>query len=539
MEQTIQGALLPGTTLDHGRYIITRTLGQGATAITYLATTQQTVQGNLGTAMASVQVAIKEFFLKDECQRVGDTSSVGIINTNNAQKIHKFREAFANEARKLAKLSHPNIVNVTSLFEDKGTFYYVMDYLPGGSLRDIVARGPLPEALALSYVTDVAAALLYMHNQSMCHYDVKPANIMLAANGTNGTMACLLDFGIAKNYDSQGQGTTTTPVGLTKGFAPIEQYRGVTTFSPAIDTYSLGATLCNLLTGEMPPDPTEDMKLPPKPANVSERTWQIVRRAMAYLSYQRPTMAQMLQMLQSTTPIDQIHPLPQTPQTPQTPLINPINPTPPINPTTPPPPDTPGETLYDDDPPRNPDASHATKRLVYDSPTPTSRRLRYIVLAVVAFCLCFAITLFCMKGCGSTKSDTPTAGDTTAVVGDTIPQPFLNEDGEEIGTFIGPMQDGQPAGRGTLRYNADNPKHLDRYVGTFVNGRREGKDVKLYYQDGTRFFGHMVGDHFYKGTLYKPNDEYFVGDFHNDIPWNGKWYSKDGQIAGHVKNGVG
>ena len=89
-----------------------------------------------------------------------------------------------------------------------------------------------------------------MHEeQHICHYDVKPANILLDDNGN----AILIDFGISKNYDAQGQETTTTPIGMSEGYAPIEQYQqNVEEFSPVSDVYALGATLYYLLHGKRP-----------------------------------------------------------------------------------------------------------------------------------------------------------------------------------------------------------------------------------------------------------------------------------------------
>ncbi len=89
-----------------------------------------------------------------------------------------------------------------------------------------------------------------MHEeQHICHYDVKPANILLDDDNN----AVLIDFGISKNYDQKGHETTTTPIGISEGYSPIEQYRqNMETFSPASDIYSLGATLYFLFHGKKP-----------------------------------------------------------------------------------------------------------------------------------------------------------------------------------------------------------------------------------------------------------------------------------------------
>ena len=233
--------LQPNTTLQGGKYIIERVLGQGGFGITYLAE-----QSSLG-----ICVAIKEFFMKDFCLRADDTRSVSTPTTGSRQQVEQYRRKFVKEAHNLAQLNHPNIINIIEVFEENGTVYYSMPYLSGGSLQNYVeVYGTLSEAEAMKYIRQIASALKYMHMvKHLCHYDVKPANILLDNNGN----AILIDFGISKHYDGRGQETTTTPVGLSEGYAPIEQYQqNVDEFSPASDVYALGATLYYLLHGKRP-----------------------------------------------------------------------------------------------------------------------------------------------------------------------------------------------------------------------------------------------------------------------------------------------
>ncbi len=128
-----------------------------------------------------------------------------------------------------------------------------MDYAEGGSLADLVKReGHLSEPEAIRYILQVAEALAYIHGENMNHLDVKPANILL--NDCNE--AVLIDFGLSKQYDAlTGGQTSTTPVGISEGYAPMEQYKqgGVSEFSPETDIYALGATFFMLLTGKTPP----------------------------------------------------------------------------------------------------------------------------------------------------------------------------------------------------------------------------------------------------------------------------------------------
>ena len=233
--------LQPNTTLQGGKYRIERVLGQGGFGITYLA--EQVLLGR--------KVAIKEFFMKDLCGRGDDTRTVEAPSTGTSKQVELYRRKFLKEAHNLARLNHPNIISVIEVFEENGTVYYVMPYLSGGSLYDYVKNhGALSEDEAKGYIRKIARALKYMHEEEhICHYDVKPANILLDGKGN----AILIDFGISKNYDSSGHETSTTPIGLSEGYAPIEQYQqNVAEFSPVSDVYALGATLYFLFHGKRP-----------------------------------------------------------------------------------------------------------------------------------------------------------------------------------------------------------------------------------------------------------------------------------------------
>ena len=233
--------LQPNTTLQGGRYTIVRVLGQGGFGITYLA-----VQTSL-----SRMVAVKEFFMRDYSYRADGVSAISAPTSESALKMELYRKKFIKEAHNLARIRHPNIISVIEVFEENGTVYYSMPYMSGGSLQNYVAsNGQLAENTAMHYIRQIARALKYMHEEEhICHYDVKPSNILLDDKGN----AILIDFGISKNYDSSGHETSTTPIGLSEGYAPIEQYQqNVDEFSPASDVYALGATLYFLLHGRKP-----------------------------------------------------------------------------------------------------------------------------------------------------------------------------------------------------------------------------------------------------------------------------------------------
>lgn len=245
-----------GVFLRHNTYRIERVLGQGGFGITYLAT----------DLTLDRLVAIKEFFPKDYCDRSSDTSHITLGTSSSAEFVSRLKAKFLKEARNIAKFDHPGIIRIHTAFEENNTAYYVMDYIVGESLSDKVKRqGALSTDDAIRYIKEVAKALEYVHDKRINHLDIKPANIMVHESDDS---PILIDFGLSKQYDTEGNQTSTTPTGISHGYAPLEQYNdgGVKEFSPQTDIYSLAATLYFLLTGETPPHATklidENIKFP-------------------------------------------------------------------------------------------------------------------------------------------------------------------------------------------------------------------------------------------------------------------------------------
>ena len=238
--------LTPNTELQNGKYRIIRVLGQGGFGITYLAE----------NILLTKFIAIKEFFPKDFCGRI-NTSHLAIGTQNNAETVAKLKDRFLKEARNIAKLDHPGIVKIHDVFEENNTAYYVMDYIKGENLNEMVKRnGPLTEAKAVEYIRKVGDALDYIHSRNMTHFDVKPANIVVRRSDD---MPILIDFGLSKQYDTHGDATSTLMQGVSNGYSPIELYTpgSLSNFSPQTDIYSLGATLYYLLTSMTPPAASE------------------------------------------------------------------------------------------------------------------------------------------------------------------------------------------------------------------------------------------------------------------------------------------
>lgn len=171
--------------------------------------------------------------------------------------------------------------------------------------RKIKDKGAMPESEAISYIRQIASALDYLHSQNILHFDVKPSNVLLGKNGS----AKLIDFGISKHYDDAGVQTSSTPVGISKGFAPLEQYQqgaNIKSFSSATDIYSLGATLYALLSGGNPPEASiiyEDGL--PIIDGVSPNVMRAIEKAMQPRRKDRPqSVEEFLALLDGTTKED-------------------------------------------------------------------------------------------------------------------------------------------------------------------------------------------------------------------------------------------
>ena len=260
-----------GTRLQDGKYVIDRKLGQGGFGITYLAS-QIDLNRN---------VAIKEFFIEGYMLRDGATNTVSVASQASAERIGQSKQRFVKEARIIASLNHENIISIFDIFTENGTAYYVMEYISGGSLGELVSSGGrMAEHDAVALITRIGNALSHVHGRQILHLDVKPGNIMIK----NG-VPVLIDFGISKNYTSDGVQTSTAVLGFSPGFSPIEQYvRGsLSGFTPSSDVYSLAATLFYLLTAKVPPEPQIIMTtgLPSPGTDVSEETRSAIARAMA------------------------------------------------------------------------------------------------------------------------------------------------------------------------------------------------------------------------------------------------------------------
>jgi serine/threonine-protein kinase len=150
------------------------------------------------------------------------------------------------EPRLLASLNHPNIVTILTAEKQENVFFIVMEFVPGETLEAIIAReGALDVARALDYTCQISNAVDHAHKQGVLHRDLRPSNVLVAESG----MLKVADFGTSRFLEIAAHGTTV--IGSPPYMAP-EQFHGKSVF--ASDIYSLGVTMYQMLTGELPYD---------------------------------------------------------------------------------------------------------------------------------------------------------------------------------------------------------------------------------------------------------------------------------------------
>src|ERR671933_957657 len=156
-------------------------------------------------------------------------------------------ERFRREARAVARLSHPHIVQVIDAGEDEGRPYIVFEYVEGETLKERIRRmGRLPIDEALAYAIEIARALGCAHSHHIVHRDVKPQNVLIDSEGS----AKVTDFGIARTLDQEGLTADGRVLGTTDYVSP-EQALGHAVTGQS-DLYSLGIVLFEMLTGDVP-----------------------------------------------------------------------------------------------------------------------------------------------------------------------------------------------------------------------------------------------------------------------------------------------
>lgn len=221
-----------------GPYRIDSCLGMGGFGISYLAEDR----------MEGKRVVLKENFPHSSAIRCSSTLRLQVKEGRHAEDFEWARQRFIREARLMHGLNHPGIVKVHRLFEALNTVYYVMSFVEGKTLEDMIEHHHISSSLTqkevLDYLRQSLHILDYIHERFIYHRDIKPANLMLTPEGK----IVLIDFGLARNFAADFQHTVMG----TKCFYPPEQMDKDASHGPWTDIYALGATFYCLLLGEPP-----------------------------------------------------------------------------------------------------------------------------------------------------------------------------------------------------------------------------------------------------------------------------------------------
>ena len=251
-EEEIIGELPTGFELSGNKsvYTIHRFLGHGSFGYAYSASAKNLVTGE------EKEVVLKEFFPCDDFHREGENMKA-VPNENTHFDIDVERQKFREEAEIMHKLGNTpdsHIVPAEEIFESEktGTTYYVMPFYHTGSLEDLQHYGTqfTEEMLVNNVVKPLCKALHIAHKCKVLHLDIKPENILVDDNG----VAVLTDFGVAKQYDNEGDIINREGVhGRSDYAAPEMRTQGaMITFGSEPDIFALAATLYNLATQRRP-----------------------------------------------------------------------------------------------------------------------------------------------------------------------------------------------------------------------------------------------------------------------------------------------
>ena len=514
--------LQPNTTLQGGKYRIVRMLGQGGFGITYLAR----------NTVFDVNVAIKEFFMKDENDR--DGSIVTMPNSTKTELFLGQKEKFKKEAKRMFAIKNEHIVAVHDLFEENGTAYYVMDYVDGENLSARLKRTgkPMSEEEVSKILPQILDALQTVHDAGIWHLDLKPANIMLDKAG----QVKLIDFGASKQLNAQkGGATTSTAISYTNGYAPREQMeQNYDKFGPWTDIYALGATLYNLLTNKRPPLPTdidddesEDKHIAlPFPEGIGGMRF-LVLQLMKTNRLQRPQNIDAIEVAdkQMQSPISGSHNA-KNKNCVEAPRST----------------DEEGEETIIANPhyTQKEEKSQTEERFKTKSQTESKGSIENLynqasdddsskIWKVLGFVALFVIIAIIPKIVADISQESNEQK--VESVGQKMADRMNYETAIGGCQYSGPVDEGnKPNGRGEAFFNDGR-----YYKGNFEHGNLHGINAYFRYPNNDIFEGEFRNNSFYQGkyTLAEDNS-YFVGYYKKGQPDGGTWYNKNGKVIDNI-----
>ena len=280
--RSVPVALLPGKMVDG--YRIVNKIGAGGFGVVYRA-----------ISPTGEEVAIKEYLPGALARRA--VSSDRIVAAPEKQALYRMgMRCFLEEGRALAQISHPSVVHVLNFMHANDTVYLVMNYLEGASLQQFIMTAVslhqpkvFRESTIRSLFDEILRGLRVVHQHTMLHLDIKPANIFITENDR----AVLIDFGAARNV-LHNDGKYLQPM-FTPGFSGPEMQQKGKAIGPWTDIYAIGACIFSCMKGHPPPDIAREQGVSQLSqymlqlrTNYTENLVDIVRRCMAQDPQDRP-----------------------------------------------------------------------------------------------------------------------------------------------------------------------------------------------------------------------------------------------------------
>jgi serine/threonine-protein kinase len=492
--------------LQGGKYKIERLLGQGGFGNTY---------SGYNTTFDE-RVAIKEFFMQGVNKRDDYSGVVSVSLAENAQQFEEQREKFKKEALRIRKLNNPHIIKVHDLFEENGTVYYVMDFVDGESLAERLKRTGKPMSVreVEMILPQMLDALKTVHEASIWHLDLKPANIMIDNSGN----VTLIDFGASKQLNlKKGGATTSTAISYTNGYAPREQMeQNYDKFGPWTDFYSLGATLYTLLSNKRPSlptdiddDVTEDKHIAlPLPSDVINTT--IHGLILWMMSTNRNLRPQCVEDI--LTKLDEKENVVQDSIDEETLVATPKERK---------------ESIGDNQEKIITKESHSHS--IQNKPDNPKSKIRvYLVCGFIGILIVGAISAWIY----SVQQQPTNPMEIVEEKKDSIPNvldvnnfPVKSTLGKY--SYTGPINASeQPHGFGEAIFTDGR-----KYKGYFIKGVFSGENSYFRYPNGDVFEGTFKDNSFYEGKYTISEDgSYFIGTFKNGQPDKGTWYDKNNKV---------
>ena len=449
--------------LFHNRYRLIEKKGSGSFGEVWLARDEQT----------GIEIAVKIYIALDK------------------RGVEEFRA----EYKTAYALNHPHLLHANFFDVCEQRPYLVMQYCPTSAVSLV---GTIDEPTAWKFIRDVADGLAYLHEQDVVHRDIKPDNILRDSNGR----FLITDFGLSLRMRSTLRRNSTRQQNAdnapgTIGYMAPEMFSAKPQAVKATDIWALGATLYEMLTGELPfmgqggVMQLHGAEIPVLKGEYSQNLKDTISACLAKDTWNRPTALKLI---------------------------------------------------------KNVDA-----KLNGNTPQPNPFPSWNITFKIIVICLSVSLGFGIYKHLSSNENIEREfviePVDTIQTDPISSPQeinkpltmnvkdyPVSNISGEILFHYTGAIQSNVPHGKGKAIYSDGR-----EYEGCFVNGKREDEHAKFKFSDGNIYEGSFINDHIGVGILtsFQQNTygTYFKGMFKDDKPYTGTWYDKDGKIISKINNG--